>query len=183
MGYEAHRGKTQTSGRQWTKCLLKRVDFHGWRLDKEFLACAYNIFLRRDQMRSVRAYVSTSTWLNEQAHRFHDLNPQDLLVAAYAAPDADHIRKILRNSEVASNVKEVLRSMFIAMRQVEGSDAWRSSLQHLFAAMRIWGGSYAVFFTLNPNDTGSPLTLVFGHGSEPHTERISLDYTDQEMAT
>ena len=56
--YAAHRGKQQASGRIWSKCLLKRADYIGWRSNREFLACMYNVFLRRDQIQAVRLYTS-----------------------------------------------------------------------------------------------------------------------------
>ena len=44
------------SHQDWAGCLLERADFKLWRLDVEFVATLYNIFLRRDQMRAVEAY-------------------------------------------------------------------------------------------------------------------------------
>ena len=42
---------------RWAKCLLTRADFPGWRLDVEFVATLYNVFLRRDQVAAVEASV------------------------------------------------------------------------------------------------------------------------------
>ena len=40
---------------RWAKCLLTRADCALWRLDVEFVASLYNVFLRRDQIWAVEA--------------------------------------------------------------------------------------------------------------------------------
>ena len=45
------------SPHKWIQCLLKRADCHFWRQDVEFVASVYNIFMRRDQMNKVEAFM------------------------------------------------------------------------------------------------------------------------------
>ena len=47
--------------RAWAKTLLLRSDWMRWRLHMEFIACCFNIFLRRMQMRSI-AIVVKKQW-------------------------------------------------------------------------------------------------------------------------
>jgi hypothetical protein len=49
--------KTRLPHGRWIKSLLTRQDAQLWRMDVEFVASVYNIFLRRDQMRAVEAHV------------------------------------------------------------------------------------------------------------------------------
>ena len=61
-------------------------------------------------------------------------------------------RASLRKKHIDVRVKRVLRSMQIAMRDVEGSEAERDTLRHKFLALRVWSGCSLFFITLNPHD-------------------------------
>ena len=71
--------------------------------------------------------------------------------------------------------------MEIVQRRVDGSDAERSSCRYKFVALRFWNGFPTLFFTLNPNDVHSPLTVLLANQEHTHVEKISLDFTDAEM--
>ncbi len=47
--------------------------------------------------------------------------------------------------------------------------------------MRIWSGFSFVFFTLNPDEWGSPLTLTFMSPYYEAKRHFSLDLSDAEM--
>ena len=49
-----------------------------------------------------------------------------------------------------------------------------------FVAMRVRYGFSSLFFTLNPHDIRSPLTLALTNYKEFHIERFSLDFDDAE---
>ena len=57
---------------RWAKCLLTRADNNLWRLDVEFVASLYNIFLRRDQMQAVEAFCH-SLELSEGVQSFYSI--------------------------------------------------------------------------------------------------------------
>ena len=57
---KCHGRSTKLPSWRWAKCLLTRADFPYWRMDVEFTATVYNIFLRRDQVRAVEASIKIS---------------------------------------------------------------------------------------------------------------------------
>jgi hypothetical protein len=71
------------------------------------------------------------------------VSPLDFMKAALAAGDAT---AYARRSEdkIDVKVKDLLRSMDIALRGVEGTDAEREIFRLEFGAMRIWNGCFAV---------------------------------------
>ena len=105
-----------------------------------------------------------------------------MVVAAPAAGEATSIRYAPQMRNVDVRVKRVLRSMEVALRRVEGSEAERDVLRFKFGALRLWTGCSLLFFTLNPHDIHSPLLVHFIGDREEHVERVSLDWDDDEMA-
>lgn len=65
-------------------------------------------------------------------------------------------------------------------RNVRGSEAEKDVLRHRFRAMRVWGGLSSLFFTLNPNDIRSPLTLAMIDEGKFHVKHFSLDMSDAD---
>ena len=63
-------------------------------------------------------------------------------------------------------------------RNVRGSEAEKDTLRHRFRAMRIWNGFSSLFFTLNPNDIKSPLTIAMVDKEKFHVRHFSLDLSD-----
>ena len=56
---------------------------------------------------------------------------------------------------------------------------------HLWMKMvglRVWNGCSIVFFTLNPHDFGDPLLVTFSQDDVWQTEKLSLDWNDEDMA-
>ena len=70
--------------------------------------------------------------------------------------------------------------MQIVQRSVRGSEAEKDTLIPKFLAMRVHSGCSALFFTLNPHDIRSALTLSLLHGDGKIQKRFSLDFTDTE---
>ena len=89
----------------------------------------------------------------------------------------------MRSKGLDSRVKNMLKQMHIATREVEGTPAERSTFRFRFLALRLWSGCSALFFTLNPHDIHTPLLLVFldGDGVEHGCKKISLDWDDAQM--
>jgi hypothetical protein len=151
----------QLGGKRWIKVLLKRADFRGWSHSKEFAVCVYNILLRRDQMRAVFRYVQTNATFQSQLVHFDSLTAVDFVKAALASGDCTSVRDYMRKRSVDIKVKAVLKSMDVALRDVEGSEAERDGFRYKFFAMRVWGGCSVLFLTLNPHDIQSQMLVVF----------------------
>jgi hypothetical protein len=53
-----------------------------------------------------------------------------------------------------------LHKMQIIQRGVRGSEAEKDNLLPKFFVLRLWSGCSSLFFTLNPHDLRSPLTIL-----------------------
>ena len=168
-------------GRSWAKLLMQRVDFLGWGLHKEFAACAYNIMFRRDQMSAVHLHMETNQPYASVSRALQHVSLEHFIAAAVAAGDCRTVADLLRKEDLNVKVKEALRGLQRVLRDVEGSEAQRRALRFKFLGMRLWNGFSALFFTLNPNDLGTPLVIVFCNAEHFHVEEISLDWNDAEM--
>ena len=177
--YKQH--KPQLGGRKWIRSLLKRADFRGWSLNKEFAAVVANLLLRRAQMYAVYCYVNHNQTFHKNLVAYDTLTSTDFVAAALAAGDCNTVRDLLRKKGVELKVKTVLKSMDVALRDVEGSEAERGAFRYKFVALRIWNGCSFVFFTLNPHDIHNPLLIVFADANNFHLEKVSLDWGDADM--
>ena len=113
--------------RLWAKCLVQRADFRGWRTNIDFVACLYNILLRRDQLCAIAAEVKYNPFFTEEADVLKEVTSQDLVAPALASGECNSVRQLLRKQNLDDKVKTVLRRMEIVQRRVDGSDAERSS--------------------------------------------------------
>ena len=127
-------------GRHWAKCLVQRADFRGWRTNIDFVACLYNILLRREQLRAIAAEVRYNPLFTQEADVLKEVTRKDLVAAALASGECNSVRQLLRKENLDNKVKTALRRMEIVQRRVEGSDAERSSCRYKFVAMRVWNG-------------------------------------------
>ena len=153
-GYCMERSRQRSSpvldGRQWAKCLLTRADFRGWSGSIDFVACLYNVLMRRDQLRAVSAEFKYNPFFQAEAEVLKEVTSEDLVAAALASGDCNSVRKLMQKKNLDGKVKVALQRMEIVQRRVEGSEADRSSCRFKFVAMRIWNGFSSLFFTLNP---------------------------------
>ena len=88
-----------------------------------------------------------------------ELTASDLVSQALASGDVNSVREGLRKNNLEVPVQNALRHMQICLRKVRGSESERDTLIYKFRALRIWSGCSSLFFTLNPHDIRSPLTL------------------------
>ena len=65
-------------------------------------------------------------------------------------------------------------------RNVRGSEAEKGNLIPKFFALRLWSGCSSLFFTLNPHDIRSPLTMMLLQGDMRYEKQFSLDMSDAE---
>ena len=130
----------------------------------------------------VASYVRAGREFRSLAPDLIELPPRDMVVAALAAGEGTPVRHTLQRKNVDVRVKWVLRSMEVALRRVEGSEAEQDVLRFRFRALRLWTGCSLLFVTLNPHDVRSPLLVHFIGNREKHVERVSLGWDDDEMA-
>ena len=165
---------------KWAKCLLTRADFAGWRTNLEFVASLYNVLLRRAQMRAVHLVVVKQPVLsNAEQQVLSNVSAKDFVAEALRSGECESLRKLLRRQGLDGKLQNVVRSMEVAFRHVRGSEAEKLTMRKRFTAMRIWNGFSALFFTLNPHDIRSPVTLALVNEAHSHIEPFSLDFDDE----
>ena len=164
----------------WAKCLIQRADFRGWQTSVEFVACLYNVLLRRSQMRAVQ--IEASKMSNIDADKLAMVTARDIVACAQGSGECETLRAILKRVGLDEKLNATFRHAQAAMRNVRGSEASKGGLRLNFTAMRIWNGCSSLFFTLNPY-ARQPLTIALCNGEQFHVEHFSLDWSDEDMAS
>ena len=162
-------------GIDWSDLLLNQVDKPWFRNHKEWQATAYKYFFRRAQIRQVQLLVKTNQVFKDEVESLLRLRSSDFLDLALKSTDSDTLRKLMRDSTVVQHVRRAMYQVVKVMRSVPGSDSERHKFQSWFEALRIYAGCGVVFWTLNPRDTNSPLTVRFMADGLWKQERIRLD--------
>ena len=170
------------SGKKWCKVLLSRVDTRKWRLRPEFIACCFNVFLRREILYRVCVTVK-QPWFQQIAPRLDDINSEHMLHVATKCGGSASIRQTLRDKHVPEIVKLLLRNMQAIQGNVPCTDAYRAAFRHKFSALNLWDGASVIFFTLNPADTKNELTLTFACPEVLPARRIRLNWGDEEKSS
>ena len=80
---------------RWAKCLLTRADFPLWRLDVEFVASLYNVFLRRDQVGAVEAAIRGSRFTAAQLDNIRKITATGLVAHALSSGDVNSVQTSL----------------------------------------------------------------------------------------
>ena len=166
---------------RWAKCLLTRLDFPAWSQDVEFVASLYNIQLRRDQMNAIEAHLRSPAMSEEDLKGIQELTSAGLIACALSSGEVNSVRQLLKKRGLAAPIEKAFRNIQISQRTVRGSEEEKDNLLPKFMALRIWSGCSSIFFTLNPHDIRSPLTLTLLHGYEKFEHTFSLDMTDEEL--
>ena len=144
---------------RWAKCLLTRADFPLWRLDVEFVASLYNVFLRRDQIWAVEASMK-GTLSHANVAEIQKVTASGLVAHALSSGDVNSVRSLLKQKNLHGPLKQTFQRMQIIHRSVRGSEAEKDSIMPKFFGLRLWSGCSSLFFTLNPHDIRSPITLL-----------------------
>ena len=168
---------------RWAKCLLMRADFALWGLDVEFVASLYNVFLRRDQVSAVEALYKSSRLSAQNQIDLQKVTAASLVSHALSSGDVNSVKDLLKRKNLDAPLRNTFRQMQILQRKVRGSEAEKDDILPKFMALRLWSGCSSLFFTLNPHDIRSPLTLLFIQDGTPLERKFSLDLTDEEAAT
>ena len=121
--------------RSWGAALLKRRDFAGWAASKELAATIHNIVARRTQMWHVHRYLLKSQHAHQIEDSLQSIYPGDFVRAALAAGDCESIRSALRKKNIDTTVKDILKSMDVALRGVEGSESERDVFRFKFISL------------------------------------------------
>ena len=72
--------------------------------------------------------------------------------------------------------------MHIIQKGVRGSEAEKDNIIPKLTALRLWSGCSSLFFTLNPHDIRSPITLLLVQEDTTVERKFSLDLSDDEAA-
>ena len=149
----------------------------------EFVASLYNVFLRRDQVSAVEAFYKSSRLSPENQADLQAVTAHSLVSYALSSGDVNSVKDFLKKKNLDVPLRNTFRQLQIAQRNVRGSEAEKDNILPKFMALRLWSGCSSLFFTLNPHDIRSPLTLLFIHDGTPLERKFSLDFTDEEAAT
>ena len=90
------------------------------------------------------------------------------------------MRDALKKKNLEFPVRKALEQMQVLQRRVRGSEAEKDNLLPKFTALRLWSGCSSLFFTLNPHDIRSPITVLLLHEDLEIEKKFSLDLSDSE---
>ena len=161
---------------RWAKCLLTRADCSLWRKDVEFVASVYNIFLRRDQVSAVEATMRTLD--SGEMQQIQALTAEGLWRHALSCGDINDVRTLLKRKKLELPIQTAFQKIQVSQRRVRGSEAEKDNIVPKFFALRLWSGCSSLFFTLNPHDIRSPITLVLLQADAKFERAFSLDLDD-----
>ena len=131
-------------------------------------------------MQAVEAYCRNLLFSAAKAADLEKVSAAGLVAHALASGDVESIRAALRRKNLDKPIERALRGMQIQQRSVRGSEGERDGILHRFQALRLWSGCSSLFFTLNPHDIRSPLTLLLLQEDFHVEKRFSLDLSDEE---
>ena len=100
---------------RWAKCLLTRADFALWRLDVEFVASLYNVFLRRDQIWAVEASMK-GTLSHANVAEIQKVTASGLVAHALSSGDVNSVRSLLKQKNLHGPLKQTFQRMQIIQR-------------------------------------------------------------------
>ena len=169
---------TQLSSWRWAKTLLTRADFPLWRQDVEFVSSVYNVHLRRAQVHAVEVSTQQANFTAQQKSDMAGLTAHGLVASALASGEVNSVREALKRKNLEKPVEVALQKMQITQRKVRGSEAEKDNLVPKFFALRLWSGCSSLFFTLNPHDIRSPITVSLLQNDMHLDQEFSLDVSD-----
>ena len=126
-------------------------------------------------MAAVEASVRNNKLTASAMSEVQKITATSLVAQAMSSGDANSIRDLLKKKGLQAPIENALRSMQIIQRNVRGSESEKDSLMPKFTALRIWSGCSSLFFTLNPHDIRSPITVLLLQDDLKLEKRFSLD--------
>ena len=91
-----------------------------------------------------------------------------------------HVRSYVKLISL-KDLSHLVKMIHTVTRNIDWSDAARTATRIKFTALRIWNGMSVIFFTLNPSEWSSGLTLKFCGPYTEETRNFSLDLSEEEM--
>ena len=101
-----------------------------------------------------------------------------LAAAASSSGEVESVRKILQKKNLEQPLKTAFRKMQIIQRNVRGSESQKDNMMPRFFGLRLWSGCSSLFFTLNPHDIMSSLTMTLLQNDCHFEKKFSLDWSD-----
>ena len=130
---------------RWAKCLLTRAEFALRRLDVEFIASLYNLFLRRDQIGAVEACVKRAKHSNLDLEELQKVTATNLVTHALSSGDVNSVRDLLKRKNLDGPLRNTFQHMQLIQRGVRGSEAEKDNILPKFTALRLWSGCSSLF--------------------------------------
>ena len=137
---------TSLASWRWAKCVLTRADFALWRLDVEFIASLYNLFLRRDQIGAVEACVKRAKHSNLDLEELQKVTATNLVTHALSSGDVNRVRDLLKRKNLDGPLRNTFQHMQLIQRGVRGSEAEKDNILPKFTALRLWSGCSSLFY-------------------------------------
>ena len=123
-----HYRQTLISSEQWVKTLLMRADSRLWSQDVEFVACLYNIQLRKEQVKAVEVCYRKLQMSENEIQELAALTSTGLVATALSSGDVESVRSVLRKKNLEKPVERAFLAMRVVQRQVRGSEAEKDNL-------------------------------------------------------
>jgi hypothetical protein len=143
----------------WAACLMSRGDFR-WRKSLDFVAVAFNVLLRRKQIRAARVLMKRKDFIHT-AREMLKVDAKQMADAATVLGEGGSVRDALRSPYVSDALKVAIKQMELVQGRIPCTDAYRTSMRYEINSLRIWMGFPAIFATLNPADTRHPLVAYY----------------------
>ena len=158
---ERHKhGNASLTDKRWAKALLMRHSHKRFRLNPEFIACASNVFLRREQQRALNILVKKH-WFQTTADHLANLKVEDSFFAATTLGQSKSVKQTLCSEQIPEAVKLLVKHLDLSQRSVPYTTANRRAFRWKFAGLRIWDGSSVICWSLNPSDVSHELVLSY----------------------
>ena len=97
--------------------------------------------------------------------------------------DVNDVRSLLKRKNLERPLEAAFQKIQVAQRKVRGSEQEKDNILPKFFAMRLWSGCSSLFFTLNPHDIRSPITLLLLQADSKFERKFSLDLNEADAAS
>ncbi len=87
---------------------------------------------------------------------------------------------MLQKKNLEKPLEIAFKKMRIIQRNVRGSESEKDNLMPRFFGLRLWSGCSSLFFTLNPHDIRSSMTIILLQNDCHFEKKFSLDWNDAD---
>ena len=121
-----------------------RGDFALLRLDVEFVASLYNVFLRREQVTAVQASLTESRPSPENQVD-QKITAAGIMSYALGRGDVNSVKDLLKRRDLHKPLHNIFRQMQVIQRKGRGSEAEKDGILPKFMTLRLWSGCSSLF--------------------------------------